>query len=129
MIIGFHVIMPALIKQGLIPFYAYFVGLGAPLVLMIVASLVAFVKEGNTLNWKTLSERFRLYRLSGKMWLITFAAFIGIIILYGVAMKINMALINSNIIPMPESLPAWLDTSKEISLSALDQALEVWKVT
>lgn len=122
MIIGFHVLMPALIKLGLIPFYAYFVGLGTPLALMIVASLVAFVKEGNMLTWKTLSERFRLYRLSGKMWLFTIAAFIGIIILYGVAIKLNMALINSNIIPMPESLPAWLDTSKEISLSAMDQA-------
>ncbi len=122
MIIGFHVIMPALIKHGLSPFYAYFVGLGTPLALMIAASMVAFVKEGNMLTWKTLSGRFRLYRLSGKMWLFTIAAFIGIIILYGIAIKLNMALINSNIIPMPESLPAWLDTSKEVSLSAMDQA-------
>lgn len=122
MIIGFHIIMPALIKKGLTPFYAYFIGLGTPLALMFVASLIAFVKEGNTLTWKNLSIRFRLYRLSWKMWLFTFVAFIIIIILYGITIRLNMKLIQSGIIPMPETLPLWLDSSKGMSLTAINQA-------
>ncbi len=122
MIIGFHIVMPALIKSGMPAFYAYFIGLGIPLSLMIFASLIAFAKEGNTISWLALRERFRLHRLTGKMWLLTFAAFIITIILYGITLRLNMTLIKSGIIPMPESLPAWLDTSTKISLSAMDQA-------
>lgn len=122
MIIGFHIIMPVLIRKGLAPFYAYFIGLGTPLALMLIASLIAFIKEGNTLTWKRLSTRFRLYKLSWKMWLFTFIAFIVLFVIYGITIKLNMRLIQLGIIPMPKTLPLWLDSSKGMSLAGIDQA-------
>ncbi len=121
--IGFHLVMPALIKSGFLPFYAYFIGLGIPLALMIVASLVAYRKEGNVMEWLVFKNRFRLHRLSFKMWLLTIGAFIAIFILYGIAIKINVLVLNTGIIPLPSSLPAWLDTTSGMpSMSAMDQA-------
>ena len=122
-IVGFHIAMPALIKGGIAPFYSYFVGLGIPLAVMIVASLVAYRKEGNVMKWDAFKKRFRLHRLSFKMWLFTLGAFIVIFVIYGISMQINVALLNTGIIPMPTSLPAWLDTRSGItSTSAMDQA-------
>jgi membrane protease YdiL (CAAX protease family) len=120
---GFHVVMPDLIRCGLAPFYAYFIGIGIPLAIMFVASLVAYRMEGNLMTRDALKKRFRLYRLSGKMWLLTIGAFAVIFILYGIAIRINAMLLNSGIIPMPSSLPAWLDTTGGMpGMTAMDQA-------
>ncbi len=120
---GFHVVMPALIRNGLAPFYAFFFALGIPLVFMFAASLVAFRLEGNPMTWVALKNRFRLYRLSGKMWLLTIGAFVAILILYGIAIRINVMVLNSGIMPMPSSLPAWLDTTSGMpGMAAMDQA-------
>jgi membrane protease YdiL (CAAX protease family) len=121
--VGFHVIMPALIKDGFTPFNAYFVGLGIPLALLVIASLVAYRKEGNVMEWDAFTKRFRLHRLSLKMWLLTLGAFISILIIYGISMQINVMLLDTGIIPMPASLPAWLDTRGGMpSMTAMDQA-------
>lgn len=121
--IGFHVVMPALIRSGFTPFYAYFIGLGVPLVLMVVASLLAYRKEGNLMEWDAFKERFRLHRLSLKMWLLTLGAFIAILIIYGALMQLNVMLLNTGIIPIPASLPAFLDTRGGMpGMSAMDQA-------
>lgn len=121
--LGFHVVMPALINSGIAPFYAFFIGLGIPLALLIIASVIAFKKEGNVMEWKVFKNRFRLHRLSFKMWLLAIGAFIGIFIIYGIAIRLNLILINNGIIPMPESLPAWLDTRGGIpSMAVMDQA-------
>lgn len=108
--VGFHVVMPALIKCGFIPFYAYFVALGIPLALMVVASLVAYQKEGNAMKWDAFKQRFRLHRLSLKMWFLTLGSFIVIFIICGISTQINVMLVNTGMIPIPASLPAWLDT-------------------
>jgi membrane protease YdiL (CAAX protease family) len=120
---GFHVVMPALINCGFTHFYAYFVGLGIPLAFMLIASLVAYRKEGNIMEWGTFKKRFRLHRLSFKMWLLTFGAFIVLFVIYGISMKINVILLNTGIIPIPVSLPAWLDPRGGLpSMSIMDQA-------
>ena len=120
---GFHVVMLALIRNGLAPFYAFFVGLGIPLAFMFVASLVAYRLEGNLMTWDALKNRFRLHRLSARMWLLTIGTFIAILILYGIAIRINVMLLNSGVMPMPSSLPAWLDTTGGMpGMSAMDQA-------
>jgi membrane protease YdiL (CAAX protease family) len=121
--VGFQVVMPALIKGGFTPFYAYFVALGVPLALMVVASLVAYRKEGNLMEWDAFKKRFRLHRLSLKMWLLTLGAFIVVFIICGILIQINVMLLNTGIIPMPTSLPAWLDTRGGMpSMSAMDIA-------
>jgi len=121
--IGFHVIMPALISCGFTDFYAFFIGLGIPLAFMIIASLVAYQKEGNAMKWDIFKKRFRLHKLSFKMWLLTLCAFIVIFIIYGIVVRLNVTLLNTGIIPIPESLPVWLDTRAGIpSMSVMDQA-------
>ncbi len=121
--IGFHVVMPTLIKGGFAPFYAYFVGLGVPLVFMFIASLVAYQKEGNAMKWEAFKKRFRLHRLSVKMWLFTLISFIAIFIVYGISVQLNVVLLKSGFVPMPASLPAWLDLRGGIpSTLAMDQA-------
>lgn len=122
MVLGFHVVMPVLIKSGILPFYAYFIGLGIPLAFMIAASLVAYKKEENPMTRSALKNRFRLKRMTGKLWLLTIGAFVLIFILYGITIKLNTKLLIEGIIPMPESLPKWLDTREGASLSAMDEA-------
>ena len=123
LIIGFHIVMPALIQGGCTPFNAYFIGLGTPLALMLIASLVAYRHEGNAMKWDVFKNRFRLHPLSLKMWLLTSGTFIAIIIIYGISMQLNVLLLNTGIIPMPASLPAWLDTRNGMpSVTAMDQA-------
>lgn len=123
LVFGFHFVMPVLIKHGFAPFYAYFVALGLPLVLMIVATFVAYRQEGNAMSWEALKKRFRLDGLSGKMWLLTVGISIGILILYGICIKLNSLLLIKGIVPMPSHLPAWLDTANgPPSMIAMDQA-------
>ncbi len=124
MFIGFHLLMPALISSGLAPFYAFAVALGIPLAMMLGASLIAYRKEGNAMTWQALQERFRLHRLSWKMWLLTLGTFVVIIVLYGIAVRLNSKLLlSTGIMPMPESLPAWLDTgSGPPDMAAMSEA-------
>jgi membrane protease YdiL (CAAX protease family) len=46
------------------------VALIGPYVLLLVASLVAYRLEGNTLSWTALKGRFRFYRVTRSTWLI-----------------------------------------------------------
>lgn len=122
-VVGFHVIMPTLIAGGMLSFYAYSVGCGIPLVGMLVASLIAYRWEGNPLRWSALKIRFRLYQMDGKSWLWV----IGILVLslmgFGLFSQIESGLINIGIMPLPASLPAFLDPRNSVSsLLALDEA-------
>ncbi|MCK4472465.1 MAG: CPBP family intramembrane metalloprotease [Anaerolineae bacterium] len=122
-IVCFHVIMPALISGGATPFNAYFVAMGVPLVVMLVASLVAYRIEGNPMTWAALKERFRLGRMNGKAWLWTIGTLVVISLGYGIASQISLLLVTNGIMPMPASLPAWLDprNMKRI-VETMDQA-------
>ncbi|MDO9121421.1 MAG: hypothetical protein Q7U31_06535, partial [Anaerolineaceae bacterium] len=56
--------MPWLINSGMLPYYAYSLGLGLPLLAMFVASIVAYRLEGNPFKWSALRARFNYRRLS-----------------------------------------------------------------
>lgn len=122
MFVGFHFVMPNLIRHGYTPFNAYFIGLGLPLLFMFIASIIAFREEGNEMNLSVLKNRFRLHQLSWKMWLLAIVITIITLILYGISIKLNSLLLSKDIILMPSSLPAWLDSSKGISMESLSQA-------
>lgn len=61
---GFYLLMPFLIKRGMLSYSAYSLGLGLPLLAMLIASLVAYRLEGNPLNWQALMTRFNYRPLS-----------------------------------------------------------------
>lgn len=120
---GFYLVMPALIAAGARPFYAFLLATGTPLALMLVASLVAYKREGNAMNWPDLRDRFRLHRMSGKTWLYTIVVFILLFVLTGVALGFCQRLIAAGFMPVPTTLPAWLDPATGIpDMAAMDQA-------
>ncbi|MEE4271167.1 MAG: CPBP family intramembrane glutamic endopeptidase [Thermoanaerobaculales bacterium] len=121
--VGFHVVMPALIAAGNRPFYAFLLATGTPLALMLAASLVAYRLEGNAMTWPDLRHRFRLHPMSGKTWLSTIGVFILLFLFTGIALGICQRLIAAGVMPVPKSLPAWLDpVSGMLDISAMDQA-------
>jgi len=52
--------MPWPIDQGMLPYFAYMLGLGIPLVIMVLSALLWLRLEGRNLSWSSLKERFRL---------------------------------------------------------------------
>jgi len=120
---GFHLVMPALIAADARPFYAFLLATGTPLALMLAASLVAYRLEGNAMTWPDLKHRFRLHRMSGKTWVSTIVVFILLFFLTGIALGICQRLIAVGVMPVPNTLPAWLDPATGIpDISAMDQA-------
>ncbi len=123
LVVGFHWVMPTLIAGGMAPFYAYFVGAGIPLAGMLMASLVAYCWEGNPLTWAALKVRFRLYRMDGKSWLWVVGILVLSLLGFGLASQVGSGLITTGIMPLPASLPAFLDPQSTVSpLLALDEA-------
>jgi len=108
---GFHVVMPALIVGGMLPFYAFTLATGLPLLGLLAASLVAYRAEGRSLNWEGLKRRFRLRRMSLRLWLAMIGAFLVMLLLTGMALGLCQRLIDGGLMPIVEGLPAWLDPS------------------
>ena len=122
-VFAFRIVMPALIRGGMEPFYAFCIPMGIPLALMAAASIIAFRMEGRALSWAALKERFRLFPLGAKLWLLTIGAAVVTLIVYGIAIRLNLVLMDSGIISVPSSLPAWLDTSGGMpDMAAMDEA-------
>ncbi len=65
MIIGFYVGMPWLERRGLMPYMAYMVSMGLPLLGLLVAALVAYRLEGHPWTWRALLDRFRYQSMTG----------------------------------------------------------------
>jgi membrane protease YdiL (CAAX protease family) len=120
--VAFHVGMPALIAGGLAPFYAYTISLCIPLAGMLIASLVAYRMEGNPSTWPALQARFRLDRMDGKAWVWAAATFVVMFLGSGILGQVERVLIANGLMPMPNSLPAFLDPRTTLSLQAFDQA-------
>jgi membrane protease YdiL (CAAX protease family) len=119
---GFYFVMPALIKHGMIPFNAYWIGMGIPFVGMFFAALIAYRLEGNLFVWKAFKERYRLYHIDGKTWLWALLAFIITFFGYVFINFILQQLFISGIIRLPASLPAWIDPRTMQSVKSWDQA-------
>jgi membrane protease YdiL (CAAX protease family) len=65
-----YVIMPHLAKRGVPIFLNYLlVYATAPMLALIVASLIAYRREGNAMSWPDFKNRFRLNKMDGKSWL------------------------------------------------------------
>jgi membrane protease YdiL (CAAX protease family) len=120
---GFHVVMPALIAGGMLPFNAFMLAMGVPLLGLLTASLVAYRAEGRRLNWDGLKRRFRLHRLSLRLWLATIGAFAVMLLLTVMALGLCQQLIAGGLMPIVEGLPTWLDPAAGMpGIEAMDEA-------
>lgn len=79
---GVYFVMQRLHQNGVDNFVNFYLSMVVPMTLMLLAALVAFKMEGNRLNWKTLSVRFRLKKMTRKDWIYTLVLFTIQVILY-----------------------------------------------
>lgn len=121
---GFWVLMPALIKAGWLPYYAYLAGIGLPLVLMFSAAIIHLQFEGITISWVNLKLRYRIKPLDRTQWFwIAGITVICGIVGTGVMSQVSGYLIKNGFIPIPDSLPAFLRPLSSDTLQALDAAV------
>jgi membrane protease YdiL (CAAX protease family) len=118
---AFYVVMPTLTKRGVKSFFAYSISLGIPAFGMFVAAIIAYVQEGNPLDWNSVLVRFNYHAMSGKEWLWTLGALIIIFVGFGFGSQFSKRLIAKGVLKLPKSLPAWIDPTKT-SLKTLEQS-------
>lgn len=116
LVIGTYVATPAKISFGMLPFYAQMIPGTIVNASLLAAAIYGYRIEGRTLTWAELKERFRFYPLTGRMWLIAIGAGIVNFALYGLASGFGHWLIQNGWMPLPVSLPAWLDPRVSIPL-------------
>jgi membrane protease YdiL (CAAX protease family) len=80
---GVYYVMQRLYQNGVDNFVNFYLSMIVPLALMLIAALIAFKMEGNRLDWKTLSVRFRLKKMTKTDWTYTFLLLAVQILLYG----------------------------------------------
>jgi membrane protease YdiL (CAAX protease family) len=107
--------MPALIRAGLLPFYAYSLALSFLFVGLIIAALVGYRMEGHPLSWASFASRFRLRPMDGRDWLWTVVAFLVAFALLLAVQPATTWMIRSGLMPMPSHLPRFLDPRIELT--------------
>jgi membrane protease YdiL (CAAX protease family) len=123
-VLGFWVLMPALIGVGWLPYYAYIAAIGLPLVLMFIAAILHLQVEGMPLSWSHLKSRYRIEPLDRAQWL----WIVGVVVICGILgtalmSQLSGVLIENGLIPIPESLPAFLRPLSSDALQAYDAAV------
>ncbi len=69
-ILAVYVAMPFMDARGVPIFFNYLlVYATAPMLALIVASVVAYRREGNIMSWSRFKTRFRLNKMGGRSWL------------------------------------------------------------
>jgi hypothetical protein len=108
-VFGFWVLMPWLIGLGILPYYAYMLGLGIPLVVMFSASLTWLKFEGYPINWNSIQERYRVKKMDRKAWLWSvLALLLGSVLGFGLVSVFSGWLLANGIIPLPTSIPEFM---------------------
>lgn len=109
MVLATYLVTPALVSLGMLPFYAQMLPNCVVLIIMLAAAIWAYRLEGRAFVWSGVKERFRLYPLTGRTWLWALGAGALSFVLYGLASGLGQWLIEAGWMPLPVSLPAWLD--------------------
>jgi membrane protease YdiL (CAAX protease family) len=103
---GFYWLMPALIDAGMLAYYAYAWGLGIPLALLLILSLVWLRLEGHPLTWAALKGRFRLKPMTGQKWLWSLGVvLVANLVGFPLLGRLSSFLIARGVIPVPTGLP------------------------
>jgi len=119
---GFYLLMPFLIKRGMLTYYAYSLGLGLPLLAMLIASLVAYRLEGNPLDWQALMTRFNYRPLSLRDLLVVAAIFAAEMMLYLLITRFTGWLTGNGYLPLPANLPDFVNPQTVWTQETIDAA-------
>jgi len=120
--VSFYTVMPALIRGGMLPYYAYSIGLGLPLTGLLVASLVALRLEGYPLTWRALTSRFRLRRMRSRDWAWTLGLFAAQMAVWFGHQLLTSALIRGGLFPIPDLLPDFIDPRNAVDAALYAEA-------
>ena len=78
-----YYLWPYLIKAGILEMVSFVIIIYVPMATLFIASLIAFLIEGNKMSWTNLSKRFRLNPMKKREWLWTIGLTLFLIISYG----------------------------------------------
>lgn len=122
---GFWAVMLWLIGLGMLPYYAYLLGVGSPLAVLLAAALLWLTLEGRAVNWETIKARLRLHPMNGEMWLWSLAALLlGSVVGFGGVSQVSRWLIAQGVIPIPAAIPDFMSpTSLTDPMLAYDAAV------
>lgn len=67
-----YIVWPYFNKMGVPLIISFTILMYIPLMFLLLASILAFLLEGNKISWKNLKNRFRLNPMNGKDWVWTF---------------------------------------------------------
>jgi len=73
---------------------------------LLIASLMAYVVEGNSLDWSSFRHRFRLYNMSGRVWKWTLGGLLAQILLSLVAESFALQIFSLLDFRPPEIIPS-----------------------
>jgi membrane protease YdiL (CAAX protease family) len=99
-----YYVMQKLHQNGVNDFLNFYVSMVTPLMLMLLASLVAYKMEGNQFNWPSFSNRFRLRKMTRTDWFWTLGLFVIMGIFYGSLSFTSKWLIQFKLFAPPEFL-------------------------
>lgn len=99
-----YYVMQKLHLAGVNDFVNFFVSMVVPLVLMLLAAVIAYKVEGNSFNWKEFATRFRLKKMSKRDWVYTAALFLVMAISYASLSFTAKWLIGFDLFSPPEFL-------------------------
>ncbi|MBN2554819.1 MAG: CPBP family intramembrane metalloprotease [Anaerolineales bacterium] len=122
MALGFYVVMPALLRRGMVPYYAYSLALGLPMLLMGAAAVLIFRLESGSFDLTAMLARFRYKPMSGADWLWTGGIFALEMLVYTQFSRVTAWLIERGLIQFPDSIPAFVDPRTVFSTETLDAA-------
>lgn len=113
----YYAVTPQLMAIGWLPFYAELIPGCMMLASMLAAALVGYRLEGRSLSWTGMKDRFRLHRVSGKLWLWILGGIVVLFFLQGLGEMASQWLIDQNIMPIPASIPDWSDPRISFSVT------------
>jgi membrane protease YdiL (CAAX protease family) len=107
--ISFHILMPWLMNIGLSDFDSMIISHTLPLALLFVAALYAYKREAGSKGWGRFAERYRFNYFGWRSLLAGILTFLVLMFAYGIFDGISKQLIQANLIPVPDYLPALIN--------------------
>jgi len=122
-IICFYFLRPLLEEIGLSEYAAYLISLSCGLIVMLIWSILAYLSEDNKRTFKDFLTRTRLDHLNAK-WLYWALGLAVVMFLSTVIFSPILSwLISHSIIPLPESIPDYINPLKQLSIVKVKEQL------
>lgn len=99
-------LMPKLMSSGIVPFWSFIVSYSLVLVLMAIASVIGFRREGYPMSLHAFAQRFRFHPIQGKEWLWILGLFILGFVLTGPLIFTAQAIAQIPLFSPPVFLPS-----------------------